>query len=46
LELLRGSGLNVHDMITHRLGLGEAGLGFKLVAKAEDSIKVIVEPYR
>jgi L-iditol 2-dehydrogenase len=46
LELLRGCGLNVHDMITHRLGLAEAGLGFKLVAKAEDSIKVIIEPNR
>jgi L-iditol 2-dehydrogenase len=46
LELLRGSGLNVHDMITHRLGLAEAGLGFELVAKAENSIKVIIEPQR
>jgi L-iditol 2-dehydrogenase len=46
LELLHGSGLNVHDMITHRLSLAETSLGFKLVAKAEDSIKVIIEPYR
>ncbi|MEM3587206.1 MAG: zinc-dependent dehydrogenase [Candidatus Jordarchaeaceae archaeon] len=46
LELLQTGCLNVHDMITHRLGLAEAGLGFKLVARAEDSIKVIIEPYR
>jgi L-iditol 2-dehydrogenase len=33
-------------MITHRLGLAETGLGFKLVATAQDSLKVIVEPQR
>lgn len=46
LELLRAGNLNVEDMITHKFGLAEAGEGFKLVAKAEDSLKVIVEPYR
>ncbi len=46
LELIRAGRVNVHDMITHRLSLAEAGLGFKLVAKAEDSLKVIIEPYR
>jgi len=38
--------LNVRDMITHRLGLGETGLGFKLVAEAKNSLKVIIEPQR
>jgi L-iditol 2-dehydrogenase len=33
-------------MITHRLGLAETGLGFRLVAEAQDSIKVIIEPQR
>jgi L-iditol 2-dehydrogenase len=46
LELLRAGNLNVEDMITHKFGLAEAGEGFKLVAKAEDSLKVIIEPYQ
>jgi L-iditol 2-dehydrogenase len=33
-------------MITHRLGLADTGLGFKLVAGGKDSLKVIVEPQR
>lgn len=36
--------INVHDMITHRFGLGQTGLGFKLVSEAKDSIKVIIKP--
>jgi len=38
--------INVYDMITHRLKLGEAGEGFKLVAQAKESVKVIVEPQK
>lgn len=44
LELIRTGTVQVKEMITHRLGLGETGLGFNLVAKAQDSIKVIIEP--
>jgi L-iditol 2-dehydrogenase len=33
-------------MITHKLGLAETGEGFKLVAEAHDSIKVIIEPQK
>jgi threonine dehydrogenase-like Zn-dependent dehydrogenase len=33
-------------MITHRLSLEEAGIGFQLVADAQNSIKVIIEPQR
>jgi L-iditol 2-dehydrogenase len=33
-------------MITHRLGLAQTGLGFQLVAKAQNSIKVIIQPQR
>jgi len=34
------------SLITHRLSLAETGLGFKLVARAQDSLKVIIEPQR
>jgi len=46
LELIRAGNVNVHDMITHRLGLEETRLGFKLVAEAKKSIKVIIEPHK
>jgi L-iditol 2-dehydrogenase len=46
IELIRSKRLPVSDMITHRLGLNEAALGFKLVAEAKNSIKVILEPER
>ena len=44
IEILRSKKINVVDMITHRLSLEEAGKGFQLVSKAENSIKVIIEP--
>jgi L-iditol 2-dehydrogenase len=34
----------VTDMITHRLPLAETAKGFQLVAKAHQSMKVIIEP--
>jgi len=46
IELLRAKRIVVSDMITHRFGLAHAGKGFELVAKAGESIKVIVEPQR
>lgn len=46
LELIRAHRVHVGEMITHRLGLAEAGLGFQLVADAQSSIKVIIEPQR
>jgi L-iditol 2-dehydrogenase len=46
LTLIRARSVRVREMITHRLGLAETGLGFKLVAEAQDSIKVIIEPQR
>ena len=46
IALIRARKVPVHDMITHRLSLGETGSGFKLVANAADSIKVIIEPQR
>ncbi len=46
LELIRAGKIRVRGMITHRLGLAETGLGFQLVAQAQDSLKVIIEPQR
>lgn len=44
IELLRSKKVVVSDMITHRFGLADSQKGFELVAKAGDSIKVIIEP--
>jgi L-iditol 2-dehydrogenase len=46
IDLIRSRRLPVHEMITHRLGLAETGLGFRLVAGGGESIKVIIEPQR
>ncbi len=44
LQLIRSKTILVNEMITHRLGLDEIGIGFNLVANPKDSIKVIIEP--
>ena len=46
LRLIQAKKVAVREMITHRLALSETGAGFELVAKAQDSIKVIIEPQR
>jgi len=46
LKLIHSGRVPVREMITHRLGLAETGLGFQLVAGAQNSIKVIIEPQR
>ncbi len=46
LELISSGRGQVQEMITHRLSLAETGLGFQLVTKAQDSIKIIIEPQR
>ncbi len=46
IELLRAGRIRTREMITHRLPLAETGKGFQLVARAQDSIKVVVEPQR
>jgi len=43
LELIRNGKINVSKMITHRLPLDKAAEGFRLVAEAEESLKVILE---
>ncbi len=44
LELIRSGAVNVKSMISHRLPLEKITEGFQIVAKAEDSMKVIIEP--
>jgi len=46
IELIRAGRVPVKKMITHRLSLGEAGLGFQLVDGGKESMKVIIEPHR
>ena len=46
LELMLSGRVGVKDMITHRMPLSETHAGFELVAKAADSLKVIIEPQR
>jgi L-iditol 2-dehydrogenase len=46
LELIRARRVRVREMVTHRLGLAETGLGFQLVVEAQNSIKVIIGPQR
>jgi L-iditol 2-dehydrogenase len=46
IEAIRARRVRVREMITHRLGLAEAGRGFQLMMAGRDSIKVIIEPQR
>lgn len=46
LRILTQKQVNVADMITHRLDIREAAEGFRLVAEAGKSLKVIIEPNR
>ena len=46
IQLIHAHRVPVNDMITHRLSLSEASEGFRLVAEAGESIKVIIEPQR
>jgi len=46
LDLIDKRRINVTGMITHRLSLKEIGLGFKLVAEAKESLKVIIYPQK
>jgi L-iditol 2-dehydrogenase len=44
LDLIRDHKVRVGEMVTHRLPLADAGLGFQLTASGQDSIKVILDP--
>lgn len=44
IDLLAGRRILVSDLITHVLPLSEAAEGFRLVAQARDSMKVVLRP--
>jgi L-iditol 2-dehydrogenase len=46
LDLIQAGVVPASRMITHRLGLGEIGTGFQLVAASQNSLKVVIEPQR
>lgn len=46
LELISRHRSDLIKMITHRLALSQTALGFRLVAEAGESLKVIIEPQR
>ncbi|UCB57739.1 MAG: zinc-dependent dehydrogenase [Candidatus Omnitrophota bacterium] len=46
LELLSQGKINVKDLITHRFDLDKIKEGFRLVAEAADSLKVIIQPQK
>lgn len=46
LQLIQNLTIKVKEMITHRFSLEETALGFQKVLKAQDSLKVIIEPQR
>jgi L-iditol 2-dehydrogenase len=46
LAVLAQKKLNVADMITHRFGIQQAAEGFRLMAEAGESLKIIIEPNR
>ena len=45
MELIRAGRVRVEDMITHRLPLERTGVGFQLAARAQESLKIIIEPH-
>ena len=44
LDLIMDNKINFNDMVTHRIKFQEIQKGFDLVAEANESLKVIVEP--
>jgi len=43
LQLIRTGRIVVRDMVTHRLGLSDAAAGFRRVAEADESIKILLD---
>jgi L-iditol 2-dehydrogenase len=43
IEILRTGRIDVNPLITHRLPIEQTGAGFKLVASAGESLKVIIK---
>ncbi len=43
LALIHHMRVEVQDIVTHRFGLSQAGMGFELVAQAQESLKVVLD---
>ncbi|MGB9914072.1 MAG: zinc-dependent dehydrogenase [Candidatus Bathyarchaeales archaeon] len=46
LTVLAQKKLNTADIITHKFGIKQAAEGFRLMAEAKESLKIIIEPNR
>ena len=46
ISLLQKKKIPVKKLITHRLSLSQAGLGFKLMSESKESMKIIIESQR
>jgi L-iditol 2-dehydrogenase len=46
ITLIKNGRVTVTDMITHRLSLDDIAIGFRLVADAHDSLKVVIKPHK
>ncbi len=46
IEMIKNKRVNVVPLITHRLGLAETAHGFKQVAEAGESMKVVIYPHQ
>ena len=46
IGLLVEKNIPVTRLVTHRLALKDAGIGFKLAAEAKDCVKVIIQPHK
>jgi L-iditol 2-dehydrogenase len=45
MSIIKAKKINVHAMITHRMGLADTGQGFKLMTSKGRAIKVIIRPH-
>jgi L-iditol 2-dehydrogenase len=46
VKLMSTKRVVLNDMITHRFKMDDGGEGFRIVAEAKDSMKVIIEPHK
>ncbi|MFC2070473.1 zinc-dependent dehydrogenase [Chloroflexota bacterium] len=46
MDMIHYGKVPVGKMVTHRLSLEKTGVGFQLVAEADNSIKIIIQPQR
>lgn len=46
VKLIKSKKVDVKKMITHKVGLEDIKIGFKLVSEAKNSLKVAIEPHK